>query len=250
MPFGPEEAAVYAVFVVGTAVSLFAFFRGRRLKTGAIARQSVRSDPAFTLMADCAPVVGNEVTLDAPSAKALLDLLAVLLDNPVHCSLQSPWAKMGQRAGNIRSQRINDNEIHLSAENMSISTIQIRAEAVGSQIRVRWMIEVTGSRLFITIGQVWALALGLPASVLGPIAVAEYLLGSGNPALRGQTLQVLQVFQVVWEPYLFLIIASQRMNAAGRHLDTIIAQAAYELRTGRQTLDDGPLGARTNVGKM
>lgn len=249
MPFGLEEAAVYAVFVIGTAVSLFAFFYGRRLKSGANISRALREDAAFAGMADRSPIIGNETTVDAPSPKALLDLFAVLVENPIHRGMNSPWAKMSRDPGKILLQRINDNELHLEAENLSIGAVQIQAEAVGSQVRVRWMIEVPGARTFATIGQLWALCLGLPVAVLVPYLVAKYLLSSSNSVMRGQTLQVLQTFQLLWEPYLFVGLAATRMKSASRHMGTLIEQAAYELRTGRQTPDMGSFGARTSIGK-
>jgi hypothetical protein len=245
MNFGPTEAVVYAVFVIGTAVSLFGFFRARRLKSGANIPQSVRNDPAFAGFGDGVPVVGGESVVQAPSPKALLDLLTVLLENPVNSSMQSPWAKLSRNTGRILIDRVSEGELQISAENLSIGNMQIHAQAQGPDVRVRWMIEVPGLRFMITIGQLWALGIALPASILGPLLVARYLLGSANPAASGQSFQVLQTFQVVWEPHLFIGIASQRMTAAGRHLDTLIAQAAYELRTGRQSTDAGSFGARS-----
>jgi hypothetical protein len=85
----------------------------------------------------------------------------------------------------------------------------------------------------ITIGQVWALGLGLTASVLVPSLIFYYLVASTNPATRGQSLQVIQTAQVLWEPYLFIGVARTRIQMAGRYLETLIASAAYEAQTGR-----------------
>jgi hypothetical protein len=51
--------------------------------------------------------------------------------------------------------------------------------------------------------------------------------------VRGQFLQVLQIVQFLWEPFMFVGIGNQCMKWAGNSLEMMIAAAAYEARTGR-----------------
>jgi len=230
--FQLSDLLLYLVFAVGTAMSLFAFFWGRRLKTGPL---SARLDwePELTALLERGCTMSGEMELEAPSVKALVDTLVVQLQNPFHAQ-QSPWVVSLAKRGELFVTRVGEGAVSFSGNNLAVGEGFVCARAAEpGRVRVRYAVEVPGARKLVTIGQLWALGLGLPASIIVPVVVFLYVAGSSNPALRGQTMQVLQAFQVVWEPYLFVGLGAQRIKMGGRYLETLIAAAAYEARTGR-----------------
>ncbi|MGD0092324.1 MAG: hypothetical protein ABSE73_20600 [Planctomycetota bacterium] len=240
MAVGWAEFILYIVFAAGTATSLFAFFWGRRLRKLGSAPRAVRDDPAFKEILEGGWTIAGETEPAAPSSKALLDVLALQLENPNNFTHVS-WGGVGWRAGPLHVERTSDNELSFHAEGLNVSQGLVRAEAgqAGGTVRVRWAVRVSGFRTLVTMGQAWALFLGLPASVAGPALIFIYVLGSTSPAVAAQFLQILQVAQLLWEPYLFIGIAWQEMKATGRRLDMLVATAAFEARTGRAAVQQG-----------
>jgi len=234
MVLGWQEFILYLVFAAGTAASLFAFMWGRRLKKLGNAPKAVREDPAFKEFLEGGLAIGGETEADAPSPKALLAILALQLENPMNF-MHVSWSKMGRRVGQLHVERISDNELSFYAEGLNISQGLVRAEAgpAGGTVKVRWALQVPGSRTLVTVGQAWALFLGLPVSVAGPMLIFIYVLGASNPATAAQFIQVVQVAQLLWEPFLFIGLAWQRLKWAGRYLEMLVAAAAFEARTGR-----------------
>lgn len=242
MTVGWQEFVLYLVFAAGTAASLFAFFWGRRLKQTGSAPKALREDPAFSGILGAGLAVAGETEVEAPSPQALLDVLALHLQNPLNF-MHYAWARVGRRVGQLHVERLNDNELSFTAEGLSVSEGLVRAEpgVESGKVRVRWALQVPRASFLITVGQAWALFLALPASVLGPVLIFVYVLGSNNPAVRGQFMQVIQVCQVLWEPFLFIGIASQRLRWAGNYLEMLITAAAFQVRTGRPALAVTPL---------
>jgi hypothetical protein len=230
--FQPSDLLLYLVFAAGTAMSLFAFFWGRRLKTGPL---SARLDwePELTALLERGCAVSGEVELEAPSVKVLADTLVVQLQNPFHAQ-QSPWVVSLAKRGELFVTRVGEGAVSFTGKDLAVGEGFISAQAgEPGRVRVRYAVEVPGARKFVTLGQLWALGLGLPASIIAPAMIFLHIAGSSDPAVRGQTAQVLQAFQVVWEPYLLVGLGAQRIKMAGRYLEILIAAAAYELRTGR-----------------
>jgi hypothetical protein len=133
-------------------------------------------------------------------------------------------------------------QLSFSGEDLLVSEGLVCAEAGAEpgKVRVHWAVRTNGLGWLISLGQAWALGLGLTASVLVPILIFLYVANSPDPAVRAQMAQVVQVGQVLWEPYLFLGLASRRLRGVGRYLETLIASAAYEARTGRSPTPQMP----------
>jgi hypothetical protein len=240
MTVGWADFLLYLVFAAGTAVSLFAYFWGRRVKTTALARQALRDDPAFRDILAGGLAVAGETDVDAPSAKALLELLRLQLENPLNY-MHYAWAKVGRRTGQLHVDRGSDNEMSFTAEGLNIAEglVRVAPGSTPGRLKVRWALTAPGTATLISVGQWWALLLGLTASVAVPIIVFQYVLTSKNPAVQAQFLQVLQVAQVLWEPYMFIGIGVQRMKWAGNYLEMLILAAAFEARTGRPAAAPG-----------
>jgi hypothetical protein len=235
MNAGWQEMLLYIVFAIGTAVSLFAFFWGRRLRAGMLPR-ALRDDPVFASFLENGPGVGGEIEVEAPALRPLMDLLALQIENPKNF-MQSVWVKQGGPPGSVHVERTGENEIQFTAEGLLVSGGLLRAE-IGSPnrtVRVRWALRLSGSTTLVTIGMLWALCLGVPASILVPILIYVYVLPSANPAVRAQALQVIQICHVLWEPYLFFGIANQRSKTTGRYMEMLISAAAFEARTGQSS---------------
>ena len=240
-----QEIFLYILFVVGTAATLFAFFWGRRLRRSGGIPAAVRNDPAFSSFLDNGRCVGGEIEVEAPSVQTLLDLLALHLENPMSF-MQSAWGRQGGVTGQIHVERTQDSEITFTASGLNIVAGIVRGEigSPGRTVRVRWALQLSGGTTLITLGQCWAIFISLPASVIAPILIYKYVLTSPNPAVRGQFLQALQICQVLWEPYLFMGLASTMARSSGRYLEMVISAAAYEARTGRPAAASLPSGMK------
>ena len=117
---------------------------------------------------------------------------------------------------------------------MGDALVRVIPDEANGRLRVRWAVQVPRAGMLATLGQIWALALGLTTSVAVPIIIFLFVLSSPNPAVNAQTFQALQAFQLIWEPFLFIGIAAKQIKMHGRYLETLIVSAAYEARTGRQ----------------
>ncbi|MCY3021733.1 MAG: hypothetical protein NTW87_22200 [Planctomycetota bacterium] len=241
MATGVEEFILYLVFAAGTAVSLFAFLWGRRLKLSGRIPGVIRDDPAFQEIAANGLVVAGETEVEAPTPQAVMDVLALNLQNPLNYA-NSAWSSAGGRVGQIHVERPGALELSFTAEGLGISEGLVRAQggAVAGTMRVRWALHVPGAGRLITVGQAWALLLGVPASIIVPAVIFLYVLPARNPAVRGQFLQVLQVCQLLWEPFMFVGMSSRRLAWAGNCLELLIAAAAFEARTGRPAVAAAP----------
>lgn len=229
-----QLAVLYGVFAVGVAVSLFAFFWGNRLRRGTHPKlDAFRADPAFLPVFSNEFPVAGELEVECADASKLMDALLLALQNPFH-GTQGAWARSPTERGDLQAQRTAPGEIAFSAWNMLVGKGLVRAEAGSApgRQRVRYVFGAQGVSGKVWAGQLWALLLGLSASTAGPALVWFFLLSSANPAVRAQFLQILQTLQVLWEPYLFIGIASKRMKMAERYFESMVLGAAYEVRTG------------------
>lgn len=239
------DFSLYLVFVLGTACSLFAYFWGRRVKSSPVgAPLDLCNDMDFMAVCGGNVSAGGETEVEAPSAKALIDCLELQLKNPFH-GMQSPWITRNQKHGQIYPQRNGENELRFSTRNLAVGDGLVRVEqgADSGRLRVRWALQVPASGTLATVGQIWALLLGLTASIAVPIIIFLFVQGSPNPAVAQQKWQVFQAFQVIWEPFLFIGLAAQQAKWRGRYLETLIVAAAYEASTGRQAapMATGPM---------
>jgi hypothetical protein len=233
-----SDILLYLVFVVGTACALFAFFWGRRLKTKPLGDHP-HWDTELLAILEHGCAAAGELELEAPSPKAVADALVLQLQNPFHAQ-QSPWVTSFAKRGLLTVTRVGEGTVSFAGEGLAVREGFVQALPDGpGRVRVRYAVEVPGAKALITVGQMWALLLTFPVAVIAPIMVFQYVAGSPNPVLRGQTMQVLQAVQVFWEPYLFIGLGAQRIKMAGRFLETLISAAAYEAQTGRQALPGG-----------
>ena len=229
---GWEEAVLYVACVCGVAVSLFCFVWGRGVGGGRNIPRTVRDDPAFDGILE-GPVAAGEIVLQADSPKELINLVVLSLENPYQTT-QRAWAKGGSASARIQIQHKSDNDVSFVGQNMSIEEGLVRIESKSSNtVRVRWAVQVSSARLLVMLGQLWALGLGFTLSIIIPFVLLKYVAYSSNPAIHVQIAQVAQITQTLWEPFLFIGLAKQRINATGKHLETTVAAAAYELRTGK-----------------
>lgn len=226
---------LYAVFAAGTAAALFAFFWGRRLKReGRRIPEAVRLDPDFAELLSAGCAAGGDLELEAPSARAVLEILALNLRNPLH-HRHSAWGHP-LRKGRVEILERGQQQLRFTGIGLYIGEGKVRLEpgSTAGHWRARWALQVPSARSLATWGQLWALVIALPASVAVPAYFFLHVLNSPFPAVSAQLFQVLQTFQVVWEPHLFLGIASARVRLAGSYLETLIASAAFEAQTGRR----------------
>jgi len=131
--------------------------------------------------------------------------------------------------------RVGDNGLSLSGRALTIGDgfVQLAPGSRPGTLRIRYALAVPSARFLATLGQFWALVPGLLASVVVPALVFLYVSGSPNPAVSVQSAQVFQAFHLVWEPYLFISLASSRIRHCGRHLEILIATVAYEAARGK-----------------
>jgi hypothetical protein len=235
---------LYIVFAAGTGFSLMALFWGRRLKReGYRIPSTVSSDPAFQEVLGGGCATGGELEFQAPAPAKVLELLALHLENPMH-SLYAGLAFAGLTPTTV---------LHRDAESLRFGgadpwspegLVRVERGSAPDRWLARWVVRVPRAGKLIFWGQAWALGLALPASVAAPAVIFYWVLGNPNPAIAGQALQVLQVANVVWEPYLFIGLGAQRIKLAGHHIRTMLSAAVYEVRTGRQTWPGPPQAGR------
>ncbi len=229
------EMILYLVFAIGTAVSLFAFFWARRLSRAGLVPKAVREDSTFEAFLD-GPCVGGAVEVKAASPKALMDILVLNLQNPANFASPA-WARRKKfDIGQVQVDRASDEVLGFTATGLSVSEGMVSVEpgALEGTVRARWALRCPGCQTMLLVGQCWALLLGLPASCIVPAVIYLFVLSSSNPAVSGQFVQVVQVAQLLWEPFLFVGLSTQMLKSAGRHLELLVSASAYESTTGRQ----------------
>ena len=236
--YGIEELVVYAVFVIATAISLFQYFYIRRLWLFGNSVDNLRNDPRIAEIIAAGPAIIGEIELTGVTdIPPLLNLLAIHLENPGRL-MQSGWKKPSEM-GSISITRHGERDIEFEGRHLYISRglVRIVEDPLG-KYRAQWALEVSSARVLLITATLRALLLALPVSIAVPFAIA-YLMQQ-YPSVRAQSLQVMQVSQVVWEPFLFSGLARQRMKSAGSYLEGLIAASAYEVRTGRAAFSTSP----------
>ncbi len=92
--------------------------------------------------------------------------------------------------------------------------------------RVEWAAEPAGMRALLGLGAAFQAA-GLLALVVGGWAVYTYFATSPDPALRGQTFQMLQVGHLLWPPFLFGALYRRGSRAAAAQLEALANNLPY-----------------------
>jgi hypothetical protein len=86
----------------------------------------------------------------------------------------------------------------------------------GGRTRVEWAVELADPPWLLRLGMLFQAA-GLIAIVVGCWAILTYVVPSPDPAIRWQTVQMVQVSHLLWPPFLFGALHRQgRKQVAGR----------------------------------
>jgi hypothetical protein len=72
----------------------------------------------------------------------------------------------------------------------------------GGRSRVEWVVELINMRWLLRLGALFQVA-GLIAIAVGFWAIFTYVISSPDPAIRWQTVQMVQVVHFLWPPFLF-----------------------------------------------
>jgi hypothetical protein len=92
--------------------------------------------------------------------------------------------------------------------------------------RVEWAVELTGMRWLLWLGGVF-LAVGLIALVTMCWVVYTYLVSSPEPAVRWQTLQMIQVGHFLWPPFLFGALYRRGRREVAARFDAMAHNLPY-----------------------
>jgi hypothetical protein len=92
--------------------------------------------------------------------------------------------------------------------------------------RVSWLVEPAASAWLLTLGWIFQ-AVGLAVLVAGCWLVYTYLATSAEPALRWQTLQMLQAFHFLWPPFLFGALYRSGTRSLTVALETLAQNLPY-----------------------
>jgi hypothetical protein len=98
--------------------------------------------------------------------------------------------------------------------------------ATPGRTRIDYAVEVCSGRGLLWGGAVFQI-LGLIALVAGFWLIRTYVVPNPNPAVRGQTLQMLQVCHFLWPPFLFAGLYRKRHNALRSALATFAQNMPY-----------------------
>jgi hypothetical protein len=104
---------------------------------------------------------------------------------------------------------------------------ELRFTAVSpARTRVEWLVEPANLRWLLQLG-VFFQILGLLALVLGCAFIHTYVASSPNPAVRWQTLQMLQAVHFLWPPFLCGSLYRRVLRAAPDQLDALANNLPY-----------------------
>ena len=92
--------------------------------------------------------------------------------------------------------------------------------------RIDYSVETVFGRGLLWSGAIFQL-LGLAAMLIGFWLVNTYVVPNPHPAIRGQTLQMLQVVHFLWPPFLFGWLHRLRYRVVQNAFDTLIGNMAY-----------------------
>jgi len=98
--------------------------------------------------------------------------------------------------------------------------------AARGRTRIDYAVEVSGGRGLLLGGAIFQV-LGLVALVAGFWLIRTYIIPNQDPAIRGQTFQMLQVVHVLWPPFLFGGLYRGRHTAVRTAFDTLVHNLPY-----------------------
>ena len=107
----------------------------------------------------------------------------------------------------------------------------IRGEVVfhaagSNRSRVDYAIEAGGGRGFIVTGEVFVV-LGLMALVVGFVVVKTFLVDNSQPAIRAQSVQMLQCIHFLWPPWLMGILYRRTQNLYRSALEVLVGNLPF-----------------------
>jgi len=185
------------------------------------------------------PPVAQEVFADAPPPANWLTGTAEVDGQPDALSVKAAAAlvRPGGRFGAVRI--LSRTEESLAFESATrqpdgstpssqvLCRGQLRFEPIcADRTRIDYAVEMP-SGLGLWIGGIIFVALGLVALGVGFWAIATYVTPSPIPAVRAQVFQMLQVFNVLWPPFLFGGLQRQRWHTVRSELDTLVHNLPY-----------------------
>lgn len=104
---------------------------------------------------------------------------------------------------------------------------QLQFTPLGSaRTRIDYAVEVAGGRGLL-VGGVVCVVLGAAALIAGFVTMNILVVPNPNPAVRGQTLQMLQISHFLWPPFLFGALYRRRYTVVRAHFDTLIHNLPY-----------------------
>jgi hypothetical protein len=91
---------------------------------------------------------------------------------------------------------------------------------------VDWTVEISRTRWLLALGRVFLL-LGLAALGVGFWLIRTYVVPNADPAVRGQTFQMLQAVHFLWPPFLFGGLYRFQHHAIRAAMDTFVHNLPY-----------------------
>lgn len=98
--------------------------------------------------------------------------------------------------------------------------------AGGRRTRIEYEIQLASGRGLMLGGMIFQL-LGLLAIVAGFSLISTYVVPNPNPAVRGQTFQMLQVVHLLWPPFLFGAVYRRGRNALRDAFEVLLHNLPY-----------------------
>lgn len=95
-----------------------------------------------------------------------------------------------------------------------------------ARTRVEWLVEPANIRWLLQLGVFFQVA-GLLALLIGCALIHTYVVSSPDPAVRWQTLQMLQAVHFLWPPFLFGSLYRKGMRAVPLQLEALANNLPY-----------------------
>jgi hypothetical protein len=104
---------------------------------------------------------------------------------------------------------------------------ELRFSALGQgRCRVEWSAELAGMGWLLGLGALFQV-LGLLALVIGGWAIYTYVVSSPEPAVRWQTIQMVQAVHFLWPPFLFGVLHRRGMREVAAQLEALAHNLPY-----------------------
>jgi hypothetical protein len=103
---------------------------------------------------------------------------------------------------------------------------RIRLTPWGSRTRVEYAIETSSGRLLLGLGWLFVV-LGLIALAAGGYLMFTYVLASQNPAVRAQSIQMIQAIHFLWPPFLFAYLSRQPARFIRARIEALVNNLPY-----------------------